>query len=265
MTAGGDFMQGGAEEAPSYPTLFGIKLTPTVSGIAIAVLGGAASFWLLFNVVQPAWQQNQELTAQVNEKRSQLVNQEEIQQQIKDAQTRLAAAEKLKADVLTLFATEESLDTLLYDLNERVQFVNTGISTAEQRATLSKFVAVNKDPEVITDSSLGAAANGVLQRQVYTVEMRGNFAQTQSIIRNIERLQPLLIVRNFRSEIDPESRVLRLDAQGRTLGNQPIPRLITSFELIALMPAPTAPPVVPAPADPNAPPADPNASPSPAQ
>lgn len=247
MTVGGDFVMGnGYEEAPSYPTIFGISLTPTVSGVAIALLGLAGAVYLLLNLVQPTWQRTQELNQTVEDKQSQLVNQEETQRQIEEARVRLAEAEALKADVLTLFASEESLQTLLLDLNERVQSVNAGITDPDRRATLSNFEATTPDPEVVNDSSLGPAANGVLQRQVYNVEMQGNFAQTQSILRNVERLQPLLLVQNLQSDVDSETRVIRLDPQGRPLSTQPIPRLTTSFQLTALMPAPqeaAAPPV----------------------
>lgn len=240
MTVGGDFvpMGDGYEEAPSYPTIFGIKMTPTVSGIAIALLGLAGAVYLLVNLVQPTWQRTQELNQTVEDKQSQLINQEETQRQIEEARVRLAEAEALKADVLTLFASEDSLQTLLLDLNERVQSVNAGITEPDRRATLSNFEATTPDPEIVNDSSLGVAANGVLQRQVYNVAMQGNFAQTQSILRNIERLQPLLLVQDLQSDVNPDSRIIRLDPQGRPLPNQPVPRLTTSFQLTALMPAP---------------------------
>ncbi len=54
----------GQEEAPNYPTAFGITFTPRVSGIVFGLLGLAAAAYLLVNVVQPAWQQNQDLRQQ---------------------------------------------------------------------------------------------------------------------------------------------------------------------------------------------------------
>ncbi|NJN88284.1 MAG: hypothetical protein HC881_20815, partial [Leptolyngbyaceae cyanobacterium SL_7_1] len=240
MTAGGDFVPAGTnnfDEPPNYPTVFGVRLTPTVLGILLPLLGALLSYGLWSYIVQPIYQQNVTLKDQVREKEAQLVNQEEIRRQIADAQQRLAEAERLKADVLTLFADEERLDTLLLDVNDRVQSVNAGITDLDLQATLSKFAPTTPEPQIIADSSFGAPVNQVLQRHVYDVEMKGNFAQTQSIIRSIERLQPLLVVQNFDSQIDQESRVLRLDAQGRPLGS-PIPRLTTAFQLVALMPAP---------------------------
>lgn len=239
MTAGGDFVPAGTnnfDEPPNYPTVFGVRLTPRVLGILLPLLGALLSYGLWSYIVQPVYQQNVALKNQVREKEAQLVNQEEIRRQIADAQQRLVEAERLKADVLTLFADEDSLDTLLLDVNERVQSVNAGITDPDLQATLSKFSPTTPEPEIIADSSFGAPVNQVLQRHVYDVEMKGNFAQTQSIIRSIERLQPLLVVQNFDSQIDQDSRILRLDAQGRSLGS-PIPRLTTAFQLVALMPA----------------------------
>ena len=51
-------------------------------------------------------------------------------------------------------------------------------------------------PGVLTDGSLGAELNNKLKRQTFNVEIEGNFNQAQSIIRRIELLQPLLILRN---------------------------------------------------------------------
>jgi type IV pilus assembly protein PilO len=248
MTIGGDFIPGGDDnlnEAPSYPTLFGIQLTPTVSGVLIALLGLAGAGWLLLNVVQPTWQRTMELNQAVAEKKSQLINQEETQRQIQAERQKLEESKKLQADVLTLFADEQNLDTLLLDINQRVQSGN---------AELVKFEAATVDPEVITDSSLGPDVNNVLQRQVYDISMKGTFAQTQSIMRGIERLKPLLVVQDLRSELDPETRAIQLDGQGRLLATQPTPELVTSFKLLALLPAPDQPAPAPA-ASPGASPA----------
>ena len=272
MTIGGEYIPARErefDEGPKDPTVFGIPLTPTVSGVAIALVGLAGAVYLVINLVQPAWQENQALKQSVEEKRSQLVNREETQRQIQEARTRLQAAQQLQADVLSLFASEESMDTLLLDLNERVQSVNAGITDPSRRAVLSRFQAVigensqsaatpdaliSARPDVVSDSSLGPELNGKLERRVYNVELEGNFNQTQSIIRSIERLQPLLIVRNLRSELDEATQLIRVDEQGRVVPNgQPQTRITTSFQLIALLPveppvSAAAPAATPAPA-----------------
>lgn len=254
MTVSGDFMPSGEnqdfESAPSYQTLFGIPLTPTVSGIVIAVLGLAGAVFLLMRLAQPALQVNQVLRQDIATKEQQLVNQADSQRQIDEARARLADAEQLKSDVLALFATEDSMDTLLLDLNERVQAVNAGIDDPSRRANLSKFELDPDSSVVVTDSSLGPTVNNLLKRQVFNVEMEGNFAQTQSIIRNIERLQPLLVLRDFQSELDTSNQVLQVDPQGRVVPvGQPTSLITTSFQLNALLPVPESEmpaPVVPA-------------------
>lgn len=261
MTIGGDFIPSGDtfDEEPSYPTVFGIRFTPTVSGIAIALLGAAAAVWMLVNLVQPTWQQTQTLSASVAEKQQQLLNTEETQEKIQDARQELEEAKQLQADVLSLFADEESLDTLLLDINARVRSGN---------GDLTRFEATTQQPETIADSSFGVAANGLLQRQVYQVAMDGTYAELQSIMRGIERLQTLVVVQNLQSQLDTSTQLVRVDPQGRLLATgQPTTNIQTTFDLVALLPAPTANPPSQTPAategtEPGATPAQ--ASPSPA-
>ncbi|GAB4134042.1 MAG: hypothetical protein Fur0046_05400 [Cyanobacteria bacterium J069] len=273
MTVGGDYIPGddyGALEEPNYPVVFGLRMTPRLNGILLAVAGLAGAAYLLVNAVMPKWEENAALRADIAAKEQQLVNQGQAQQQIEEARIKLAEAEQLRADVLTLFADEEGLDTLLIDVNERVQAANARITDPDRRATLSKFELVPAPPgpdgqpsDLVSDGSLGAAVNGKLRQRLYNVEMEGSFAQAQSVIRNIERLQPLLVLRNFASTpANPPT--LLLTPQGRPVANQDTePRLRTSFQVQALMPAPVQPLPPPAPpADPNAP-VDPNAPPDP--
>jgi type IV pilus assembly protein PilO len=246
MTVGGDFAPSGDrreyDTGGNYPTVFGIRLTPPVSGILIALLGLGASAYLLINLVQPTWQRNQELRQDVAAKESQLVNREDSQRRIQEARAELAEARQLRADVVALFANQESIDTLLLDLNERIQAVNAGIQDEDRRANLTRFELNEELSGVITDSSLGTEVNNRIERRVYDVELEGDFPQTQSIMRNIERLQPLLVVKNLNSELDFAAQSILIDAQGRLLPNgQPVTRITTSFQLQALVPVENTP------------------------
>jgi len=240
MTAGGDFISGDGREfdsAPNYPTIFGLKLTPTVSGTLIALVGLGLAVWLFINLVQPEWQKGQALEADIKTKEATLQASQETKRQLEEAKTKLKDSEQLKADVLTLFATEKSMDTLLLDLNERVQSANAGITVPERRASLSKFTKNDTATGTVNDSSLGPAINGKLNRQVYDVQMTGSFAQTQSIIRSIERLQPLLVVKNLNSQLDTSTQAVVLNDRGQLVPNgQPVTRINTSFQLNALIP-----------------------------
>lgn len=255
MTVGGDFIPGdGTLDEPDYPVAFGIRLTPRFNGILLALLGLAGAGYLFVNLVMPKLDENRALEADIATKEAQLVNQGEAQQQIEAARIKLRDAEKLRADVLALFADEEGLDTLLIDVNERVQAANARIADVDRRATLSKFAVVpagepaadGSPGDLVTDGSVGTAVNGKLRQRLYDVSMEGTFAQTQSIIRNIERLQPLLVLRDFTSTLAAPA-TLTLNAQGRPVTTGPAdPRLKTSFQIQALMPAPVASPAPPA-------------------
>jgi type IV pilus assembly protein PilO len=241
MTASGDFIPGDAQEfesAPAYPTLFGLQLTPALSGILLALLGLAGAVWLYFNLLSPTLQTNRQLRSEIAEKEALLVDQAAIQQQIEEAEQELAEAERLQSDVLSLFATEDSVDTLLLDLNARIQAANAGIQDENRRAKLNQFELAAGESGIITDSSLGTAVNNRLQRRVYNVSLEGDFAQTQSIVRNIERLQPLTILRNYESTTNPADQVIEIDAQGRVVQPAQPPRLTTTFNLDVLLPAP---------------------------
>ncbi|WP_416672808.1 pilus assembly protein PilO [Egbenema bharatensis] len=239
MTAGGDFIPTGDPnefEEPSYPKLFGLSLTPTVSGILLALLGLGAAIWLWSAVVQPSLQRNQELRTDVATKRQQLIDQEETQRQIQEAQNRLTEAEQLQSDVLGLFATQRSLDTLLLDVNERVQSANAGIQDPARRANLVRFDLNSSESGVVTDGSYGSTVDGRLRRQVYDVEIEGTFPQVVSIVRSIERLQPLLVVGDLTSQLDTTTQRLVLNPDGQVAAGQPEPRINAAFQLAALVP-----------------------------
>ena len=233
MTVTEDFIsveESGLEAAaPAYPTAFGVTFTPAISGILIAVLGLAGALYLLLNQVMPAWQKNQELQASRNQKQSQVEQNEASLRQGQKVKTDLAQAKQQKAEILTLFANEKSLDTLLLDLNRLIESANAKLQRNDVRAKLKKFVPA-KSGEVITDGSLGPEVNGKLQRQVVNVEIEGPTAQTQAILRNIERLQSLLIVKDYQSTLvqapaDQQTQVVRSPAT-----------ITTSFQLQALIP-----------------------------
>jgi type IV pilus assembly protein PilO len=165
---------------------------------------------------------------------------------------------------LSLFASEKSVDTLLLDVNERVQSVNAGITDPDKRATLSKFDVDAAASGTVTDGSLGVEVDNRLERRVYQVEIKGSYPQTQSIIRNIERLQPLLVISNFKTDLDSSTQEVLFDNQGRLVAGQPEPRITTGFQLAALVPIgqDSVTPAASAPAS-VAPVASPTATPSP--
>lgn len=240
MTASEDYISfedaQNVEAEPNYPTVFGITLTPTASGIAIAILGVAGSLYLLLNLVMPAWQKYQELIASRDQKQALVAQKQSVLAQTEKVRSQLVQAKQQQTDVLALFADEKTLDTLLLDLNKVVEAGNAKLPNTALRAKLKRFVPVNQVAEPITDGSLGPEVNGKLKRRIVNVELEGTFEQTQSILRNIERLQPLLLIKDYQSTLAQAS----ANGQGKAVRPVSSAPITTSFQLQALIPSQAA-------------------------
>lgn len=216
----------------AYPTAFGITFTPKIIGILAGVLGLGVAAFILSNLVMPAWDTFQQQQAKSQDLEAQIQQKNDSIQQIGKVKEELAQAKQQQIQVLSLFANEKTLDTLLLDLNRLVESGNGQIPANAVKAKLKKFAPSGQKPEPITDSSLGPLVNGKLKRSTINIEIQGTYEQTQSIFRNIERLQPLLLVKDYQSTLATEPPVE--PGKGiRRIGPAPI---TTSFVLQALMP-----------------------------
>lgn len=262
------------ESTPNYPTAFGVTFTPPISGVLLGILGLIGAGAIVTQLVMPAFETNQSLNAKVQEKTQQLQQQSAIRKQIQDAKDQLAQAKQKRDQVYSLFANEKALNTLLFDLNQLIERNNAGLLAARNtklnacpvyvrqvfgtqagaqefqdkfgdlvaEAKLKRFKPDEKGAAVISDSSFGAAINNKLKRQTIDMEIRGNFNQTQSIFRTIERLQPLLLVRNLDVKV-VDNKVseglyeIQPDGTIRYLTNcQPDNQITTTFQMDALLP-----------------------------
>jgi type IV pilus assembly protein PilO len=126
-----------------------------------------------------------------------------------------------------------------------VDAVEKAVGDLVVKSQLTKFTPDPKLSGVITDGSYGSLVNNKLKRQVTAVTFEGNFSQTQSILRSIERLQPLLVFKNLEFVVGDgtpgkvsSSRLY--EVQGNTVrflpNCQPEPKITSSFQLEALLP-----------------------------
>ncbi|MCC5637225.1 pilus assembly protein PilO [Nostoc sp. CHAB 5844] len=219
--------------ASPYPVVFGITFTPQIIGIIAGVVGLAGALYILLNLVMPAWDNYQQQQAKSGELQGQIEQKKATIKQIDQVKQDLAQAKQQKIQVLGLFANEKTLDTLLLDLNRLIESGNAQVSSNAVKAKLQKFAPVTNKAEPITDGSLGVAVNNKLKRMNINVELVGTYEQTQSILRNIERLQPLLIVREYQSVLAP---VQASTQAGKVIRQVGPPAITTSFQLQALMP-----------------------------
>ena len=215
----------------SYPTAFGITFTPQITGICLGILGLVGSIYVGLNFVKPAYDNYAQLKTTEAEKLGQVEQQEsgELSQKMLDAEQKLRQSESLRNQVLSLFSSEESLKTLLFDINQLVE---------KHQAELVSFKP-NGTIDVVTDGSLGAGVNGRLKRQQFDLTVKGDFGATQSLLRDLERLQPLLVIKGLKSSLVEDQFVIDIvevnQEGGQTVATSQ-DALETSFTLDAILP-----------------------------
>ncbi len=238
MTLSEDFNfideQGGEfeDDSSNYPVVFGITFTPKVSGILIGLLGLAGAAYMLMNFVMPTWDTFQQKQTQKTELETQIEEKKASIGRIDKVKEELAQTKKQQIQVLSVFANEKTLDTLLIDLNRLVEAGNAQLPIHAVKAKLQKFAPGENQAQPITDGSLGAEVDGKLKSSTINIEITGTYEQTQSIVRNIERLQPLLIVKEYKSALESEP----VDSEGKVKPRVGGAAIKTSFLLEALMP-----------------------------
>jgi hypothetical protein len=214
------------EELPEYPSAFGITFTPQVTGISLAVAGLLAAGYIIMTFFMPSWETYQ---TSIGDKKARLdqVNAQEFSSLLSKVQTlkgEIAKAETDQKQLYSLFADDKTVNTLLLDINKFVE---------AKGAKIINFEPQIWQAEIVADGSLGEAVNNKLKRQVVTLSMEGTFIQTQSILREIEKLQPLLILKDFTSEVS-EKPVFIFDQNQLKPSGEPL--LKTSFTIDLIVP-----------------------------
>lgn len=227
MTFADDFapIEGEDQEPQSpWPEAFGVTFTPRVGGILLGVLGVAGAAALTYYVVLPAWTTLTELRATRDQQavqRDQLLatiqRRQELELQAQQAQER-------RQRVLNLFAGEEAVNTLLYDLNQQVQ---------TRDGELVTYTPQPGEPQLVADSSWGETVNNLLKSKDLSMEVTGNFSQIQNVLRSFEQLQIALSIEDL-SLTSTGTQTLRLE-QGQLVANEP-PELTARFNVEVLVP-----------------------------
>ncbi len=202
--------------APAYPTAFGITFTPTVSGILIALAGVGIAGWMAFNLVGSKLSETQELRDKIGQKEKKLEDQQTTVRDIQKIVARVNTAVDKNKQVRGLFSTQKDLETLLLDLNRII---------VASKAQLQKFTPDYGLTGTVADSSVGIELNNKIKRRVTDVAFEGTFNQTLEILRTIDRLQTLLVLRDFKMEL-----------KASTPGGAPDNLVTCSFKLYAYVP-----------------------------
>lgn len=228
MTFANNFIDGDQSLDDDYPTAFGITFTPTVTCILLSVLGIVGAGYIYLNMVAPAQKASNTLKTQVKEKQAQLnqVKQPGYEQKVADLKAQIAEQKALKSKVISMFTNQNDLETLLIDINSFI--------TANQ-GELIKYTP-DRIISTIDDNSLGAEVQGKLKKKGLDLEIQGTFSQTQAILQDIERLEPLLMIKSYESQVTENPTAVLVSNQGQILG-QETAILTTKLKIDAILPA----------------------------
>lgn len=212
---------------------------PKIIGIGVGVLGAGLAGWIVYSSVMPAIEKGKSLNTQLSEAIAQIKTQQDQIKERPKAEAALVEAQQNREDVTRLFASDRTMETLLYDINKLVDTINSGVKDEENMAKMTRFdPQVPKDGNyIVNDGSLGPSVNGKLKRREFKVEFEGTYAQTRAFAIALERMQPLLVVKNLRTQLEQQGATLQVEwKQGKFIPVEVSEnRLKTSFDLHALL------------------------------
>ncbi len=258
-----DFEEGASNDL----VLFGIRLTPTLQGVILSLLGLAVAGYGVLNYVIPTLEENSNLRQEVQEKEAQVQDREAIARRIAAAKADLEVSKRQQEEVLSLLANESTLNTLLLDINKQINrrspaeiererqrkfaacspaIRQNSIDNVEKaingqfvvKPRLEEFVPDPAKSTIINDGSYGQALNNKLKRQVVNITFKGNFEDTRQILQRIEQLQNLLVVRDAKFTVSEATTIY--NTNGNVTAPAPIcqaeTEITSAFQLEALMP-----------------------------
>ena len=227
MTFADDFVKDELGGESDYPSAFGITFTPLIIGVALAVIGIVGAGYIFFNMVKPVQEKYQQTKTKHQETKTQLDKIKTGDLQLKLAELRSELAEKkiLKSRVLAMFTNENDLETLLIDINSFIA------------ANQGKLIQYQPDssPSTIQDNSLGSEVQGKLKRQGVSLTVEGTFNQIEAIIRDLERLQPLLMIKNISFTVSEQPTAVLTSSNSEIVPNLEA-KLKTQIKLDAILP-----------------------------
>ena len=220
--------------------ILGISLKdPRFIGGVIGILGLGISGLLGYTQLKPTIENNTKLQKEIEIARVKILKLKKQIEEQANVEAENKIAEKQREDVTSLFATEKTIKTLLYDMNKLIEEINAGITDEEQQAKMTEFQPV--EPKngnyIVNDNSLGTLVNGKLKRREFKVKFEGSYPQTRAFMIAIERMQTLLVMKNLRTKLEQGNQVIEVEwKQNKFVPvSKPESRLIISFDMHALL------------------------------
>ena len=212
---------------------------PRLIGGVIGILGLGIAGLLGYSQLKPTIENNAKLQKEIEIAKVKILEKKQQIQEQPNVEAENKIAEKQRKDVTSLFATEKTIKTLLYDINKLIEQINGGITDQEQQAKMTEFQPV--EPKngnyIVNDNSLGPLVNGKLKRREFKVKFEGSYPQTRAFMIAIERMQTLLVMKNLRTKLEQGNQVIEVEwKQNKFVPvSKPESRLIISFDMHALL------------------------------
>ena len=187
-------MAGGAEPKGFF-NAFGVEFTSPIVGAMLAIAGiiGAGAIWWF--LVKPLTAENDTLRTELQQKQAELQQKKASggAEEISKLEAQLVQEERIASEVINAYGKDKQIQTFLLDLDRILNA--SDIQLVSYEPTSSK-------PEFITDDSYGENAINNLKRQTFNVAFENmTFAQVDSMLENLDVLQPLIVLREFSTDI----------------------------------------------------------------
>ena len=181
----------GTEEVVSGGlTLFGFTFTPKILGIVIGIGGIGLAIYAATSYVTPLWDQVQTGQTKISTQKTSVGGLEQKIAAKGNVLAKIEDAKKQNAFVLTLLPNVDNIDTLMRDIQEQIpKTITIALPpdfSYELAGTMRNFqpVPAVPGPQYKTYS--------------FTIGFDGKFDDVVNTIQKIERLKPLLIVKNLK-------------------------------------------------------------------
>lgn len=227
MTFANDFIDEDQSLEDDYPTAFGITFSPMIIFILLSVLGIVGAGYIYLNMISTAQKATTTLKAQLQEKQALLkqAKQPGYSEKLAKLKAQIAEQKALKSKVTSMFTSQNDLETLLIDINSFIS------------ANQGELINYTPDSKISTvdDSSLGREVQGKLKKKGISLEIKATFPQTQAILQDIERLEPLLVIKSYQSKVATSPTATLVRNPGQILA-QEAAILTTKLQIDAILP-----------------------------
>jgi len=236
-----------ADDTSEGLSLFGITLNSRTIGIVLAVAGVGLAVWGTSQYTAPNLEKIEKNENDIRSKGESIATKDSQITAKGNVLEKVEIAKSKNQAVLDLLPTTENMNTLLVDLNaqipEIVRIPNQFNLVVETRSGLKDYKPVELP-----------AKDAQYSQNVVNVKFAGTYQDIVEVIRKIERIQPLLQMKNLKLKpvtlVPAETKRYTAEQQAQILKVLP-PVLDVSFDLIANTPKP--PQLIPDPANPGVP------------